>query len=135
MAEGEHSPHIVDVQEYFDDVIAEASHNWDNLARKLGFSENEIKVLRTDGPDQDRRCREMLHKWRNRKGMEATLQVLQQALVDIKERLTAEKLEGKTSTHKKKRKRKAKKANEVDSSEDSNVSSMENGLYAGFEVG
>eukprot|EP00058_Branchiostoma_floridae_P022284 XP_002607774.1 hypothetical protein BRAFLDRAFT_64173 [Branchiostoma floridae] len=96
---GEHSRHHVDVQKCFDDVVAEVSNNWDNLARKLRFSENEIKGLRTDEPDQDRRCREMLHRWRNREGAEATLQVLQQALVDIKERLTAERLEGPGTTH------------------------------------
>ncbi|KAI8513081.1 Nlrc4p [Branchiostoma belcheri] len=85
-----------DVEEYFDKVINGVSNKWDDLARKLGFNENEIKGIRTDEtlkPDQDHRCREVLHRWRNREGREATLQVLKQALIDIDERATAESLE------------------------------------------
>ncbi|XP_019641085.1 PREDICTED: uncharacterized protein LOC109482707 [Branchiostoma belcheri] len=85
-----------DVQKYFDKVIDGVSHKWDDLARKLGFNENKIKGIRTDEtlkPDQDHRCREVLHRWRNREGREATLQVLKQALIDIDERATAESLE------------------------------------------
>ncbi|KAI8489425.1 positive regulation of MHC class I biosynthetic process [Branchiostoma belcheri] len=83
----------VDVQKYFDKVIKGVSHKWDDLARKLGFNENEIKGIETLKPDQDHRCREMLNRWRNREGRGATLQALQQALIDIGERLTAESLE------------------------------------------
>ncbi|KAI8513104.1 hypothetical protein Bbelb_097430 [Branchiostoma belcheri] len=86
-------PAEADVQEYFDKVIDDVSHKWDDLARKLGFNENKIKGIRTDQPDQDHRCREVLHRWRNREGREATLQVLKQALIDIDERATAESLE------------------------------------------
>ncbi|XP_078682091.1 uncharacterized protein LOC144916679 isoform X1 [Branchiostoma floridae x Branchiostoma belcheri] len=97
MAEGQGAAGCsVDVQEYFDKVIRGVSNKWDDLARKLGFNENEIKGIRTDEtlkPDQDHRCREVLHRWRNREGREATLQVLKQALIDIDERLTAESLE------------------------------------------
>ncbi|KAI8513110.1 hypothetical protein Bbelb_097490 [Branchiostoma belcheri] len=82
------------VQKYVDKVISGVSYKWDNLARKLGFSENKIKGIRTDQPDQDHRCREVLNRWRNREGREATLQVLKQALIDIDERATAESLEG-----------------------------------------
>ncbi|KAI8491284.1 hypothetical protein Bbelb_309170 [Branchiostoma belcheri] len=84
----------VDVQKYFDKVSNGVSHKWDDLAPKLGFSENEIKGIRTDERNQDRRCREMLHRWRNREGSRATLQDLKQALVDIGERRTKESLEG-----------------------------------------
>ncbi|XP_035678881.1 NACHT, LRR and PYD domains-containing protein 3-like [Branchiostoma floridae] len=72
-----------DVQEYFDDVIGEVSHKWDDLARKLGFKENRIKGIRSSERDNDHRCREVLNRWRNREGRRATLQVLQQALIDI----------------------------------------------------
>eukprot|EP00058_Branchiostoma_floridae_P008308 XP_002593796.1 hypothetical protein BRAFLDRAFT_75745 [Branchiostoma floridae] len=82
-----------DVKIYFDKVIARASSNWDNLALQLGFDMNEIKGIETLKPDQDRRCREMLHRWRNREGSDATLQVLKQALIDIGEKRTAESLE------------------------------------------
>ncbi|XP_078583465.1 uncharacterized protein LOC144866125 isoform X2 [Branchiostoma floridae x Branchiostoma japonicum] len=76
----------------FKKVIAKASHKWDDLARELGFNENQIKGIETLKPDQDRRSREMLDRWRNREGSGATLQVLKQALIDIGERLTAESL-------------------------------------------
>ncbi|XP_078583804.1 uncharacterized protein LOC144866315 [Branchiostoma floridae x Branchiostoma japonicum] len=84
----------VDVHKYFDKVIAEVSHKWDDLARKLGFNENQIKGIDSSLPNQDHKCREVLHRWRNREGSEATLQVLKQALINIGERLTAETLEG-----------------------------------------
>ncbi|XP_019640600.1 PREDICTED: tumor necrosis factor receptor superfamily member 10A-like [Branchiostoma belcheri] len=83
-----------DVQKYFDKVINEVSHKWDDLARKLGFNENNIKGIKTDQPDQDHRCREVLDRWRNREGRKATLQVLKQALINIDEQATAESLEG-----------------------------------------
>ncbi|XP_019639576.1 PREDICTED: uncharacterized protein LOC109481439 [Branchiostoma belcheri] len=86
----------VDVEKYFDKVINGVSYKWDDLARKLGFNENEIKGIRTDEtlkPDQDHRCREVLNRWRNREGRGATLQVLKQALINIGERATAESLE------------------------------------------
>ncbi|CAH1251166.1 LRRC31 [Branchiostoma lanceolatum] len=93
MAEDEQDSHTVDVDECFDKVIAKVSRKWDDLARKLEFNENEISVIETLKPDQNRRCREMLNRWRNKKGREATLQVLKQALINIGERLTAESLE------------------------------------------
>eukprot|EP00058_Branchiostoma_floridae_P002429 XP_002587917.1 hypothetical protein BRAFLDRAFT_87305 [Branchiostoma floridae] len=82
-----------DVQGYFDDVIEEVSYKWDDLAWKLGFQDNEIKVIRDLERDHDRRCREMLNRWRNREGRGATLQVLIQALKNIGETRTAESLE------------------------------------------
>ncbi|XP_066271880.1 uncharacterized protein [Branchiostoma lanceolatum] len=86
---------LVDVQEeHFDDVIKEASARWDDLARKLGFNKNTIDVIRDLKPDQDSRCREMLERWSNREGREATLQALQQALIDIGETRTAQNLGG-----------------------------------------
>ncbi|XP_019620688.1 PREDICTED: uncharacterized protein LOC109467186 [Branchiostoma belcheri] len=100
----------IDVEEYFDRVINGISHKWDDLARKLGFNRNEIKGIRTDEPDQDHRCREVLDRWRNRKGRGATLQVLKQALINIDEQWTAESLEElrepQPSTSKRKRKEK-----------------------------
>ncbi|CAH1251152.1 NLRC5 [Branchiostoma lanceolatum] len=84
----------VDVQEYFDEVVRKVSHRWDDLARELGFDRNEIKGIRTTESSPDHRCREVLERWRNRKGSEAGLQVLKQALIDINERLTAERLDG-----------------------------------------
>ncbi|KAI8513080.1 hypothetical protein Bbelb_097190 [Branchiostoma belcheri] len=97
-----------DVQEYFDKVISGVSHKWDDLARKLGFGRNEIKGIGTTESSPDHRCREVLDRWRNREGREATLQVLKQALIDIDERATAESLEGspKPSSSQRKRKRK-----------------------------
>eukprot|EP00058_Branchiostoma_floridae_P001255 XP_002586743.1 hypothetical protein BRAFLDRAFT_105741 [Branchiostoma floridae] len=77
----------------FDTVVKEASHNWDGLAKELGFNQNEIKNIKSDVPDQARRCREILWKWKNKYGREATLEVLQQALVNIDEGDTAQALE------------------------------------------
>ncbi|KAI8488912.1 hypothetical protein Bbelb_334300 [Branchiostoma belcheri] len=74
----------------FEKVIAGVSHKWEDLARKLGFSEKQIDGIHSSKIDQDRRCRKMLRRWRKMKGMEATLKVLKQALIDIDERLTAE---------------------------------------------
>eukprot|EP00058_Branchiostoma_floridae_P002437 XP_002587925.1 hypothetical protein BRAFLDRAFT_87313 [Branchiostoma floridae] len=88
-----------DVRGYFDDVIEEISHKWDDLAWKLGFQDNEIKVIRDLERDHDHRCREMLTRWRNREGSKATLQVLQQALEKIGETRTAESLEGTTTSN------------------------------------
>ncbi|XP_035665912.1 caspase-2-like [Branchiostoma floridae] len=82
-----------DVSVHFDTVVKEASHNWDGLAKELGFNRNEIRNIKSDVPDQDRRCREVLWKWKNKYGREATLQVLQEALVNIEEGDTAQALE------------------------------------------
>ncbi|XP_078679353.1 uncharacterized protein LOC144915005 isoform X2 [Branchiostoma floridae x Branchiostoma belcheri] len=81
-----------DMQACFEKVIAGVSHKWEDLARKLGFSEKQIDRIHSSKIDQDRRCREMLRRWRKMKGMEATLKVLKQALIDIDESLTAESL-------------------------------------------
>ncbi|XP_035660412.1 uncharacterized protein LOC118405115, partial [Branchiostoma floridae] len=88
-----------DVQGFFYDVIKEISHKWDDLARELGFHDNEIKVIRDLERDHDHRCREMLTRWRNREGREATLEVLKQALKNIGETRTAESLEGPTTSN------------------------------------
>eukprot|EP00058_Branchiostoma_floridae_P013370 XP_002598858.1 hypothetical protein BRAFLDRAFT_90118 [Branchiostoma floridae] len=83
----------VDVEnDVFEKVVANVSNKWDDLARKLGFSRNQIKGIQLLEPDNDHRCREMLHRWRNREGMRATIHILKQALIDIDERLTAERL-------------------------------------------
>ncbi|XP_019632346.1 PREDICTED: uncharacterized protein LOC109475980 [Branchiostoma belcheri] len=130
MAEGQRDSHSDDMQKYFDKVITEVSNKWDDLARKLGFSDNQIDVIHGSRTDQDHRCREMLRRWRNKNGKKATLQVLKKALINIDERLTAESLEvlGKKTRQKRERKRKAKQPHE-DSSEES--SSMGNDLHAG----
>ncbi|KAI8513400.1 positive regulation of MHC class I biosynthetic process [Branchiostoma belcheri] len=111
----------VDVQKYFDNVIKGASNKWDNLARKLGFNENDIKGIEMLKTDQDHRCREMLERWRNRDGREASLQVLKQALIEIEERLTAENLEGLKRRKKRERKNKARQPYPEDSSDESNL--------------
>ncbi|KAI8501662.1 luteolysis [Branchiostoma belcheri] len=86
----------VDVSEHFDTVIKGVSNKWDDLAEALGFTDNEIKGLRHDQylHNQDKKCREVLHKWKNKHGRRATLQVLYDALINIEEEETAEKLEG-----------------------------------------
>ncbi|KAI8480038.1 hypothetical protein Bbelb_422460 [Branchiostoma belcheri] len=81
-----------DMQVCFEKVIAGVSHKWDDLARKLGFSENQIDGIYNFKLDQDHRCGEMLRRWRNREATGATLQVLKQALISIGERLTADSL-------------------------------------------
>eukprot|EP00058_Branchiostoma_floridae_P002883 XP_002588371.1 hypothetical protein BRAFLDRAFT_63321 [Branchiostoma floridae] len=82
----------LDVEQCFDYVIKEVSSKWDDLARKLGFNENKIRVIQHSNRDDDHMCREVLKQWRNDKGSKATLQVLQQALIDIGQTLTAESL-------------------------------------------
>ncbi|KAI8489409.1 positive regulation of MHC class I biosynthetic process [Branchiostoma belcheri] len=109
----------VHVQEAFDKVINGVSHKWDDLARKLGFDRNEIKCIGTTESSPNHRCREMLDRWRNREGREATLQVLKQALENIDERLTAESLEVQKTRKKRKRRRKPKEHQEDDSSQES----------------
>ncbi|XP_078681746.1 uncharacterized protein LOC144916493 [Branchiostoma floridae x Branchiostoma belcheri] len=110
----------VDMQKDFDKIIKCASQKWDDLARKLEFNENEIKGIRTDQPDQDHRCREILRRCRNRDGRKATLQVLKQALIEIEERLTAESLDGLKRRKKRERKKKARQPYQEDSSDESN---------------
>ncbi|XP_066301937.1 FAS-associated death domain protein-like [Branchiostoma lanceolatum] len=84
-----------DVSRYFDKVVRGVSANWDDLARKLNFEENEIDGIEDKKPDVDSRCREMLKRWRNRKGKgkAATLQALKKALIKIGHQLTADSLE------------------------------------------
>ncbi|XP_066264932.1 uncharacterized protein [Branchiostoma lanceolatum] len=65
-----------DMQVCIEKTIAGVSSKWDHLALKLGFSENEIDGIQTSKIDQDRMCREMLRRWRNKNGSEATLRVL-----------------------------------------------------------
>ncbi|XP_078621205.1 uncharacterized protein LOC144887686 [Branchiostoma floridae x Branchiostoma japonicum] len=83
----------VDVSKYFDKVVDDVSSDWDNLARKLNFSENQIDGIRRKKDDEERRCREMLRKWKNREGKAATLQALKKALIKIEQRDVAERLE------------------------------------------
>ncbi|XP_035665039.1 NLR family CARD domain-containing protein 4-like [Branchiostoma floridae] len=80
------------VEESFEKVVDGVSHKWDDLARELGFRRTEIKGLRSSKPNAKYRCREMLDRWRDRKGSDATLQVLKQALINIGERQTTEML-------------------------------------------
>ncbi|XP_078703589.1 uncharacterized protein LOC144928780 [Branchiostoma floridae x Branchiostoma belcheri] len=85
-----------DVSRYFDKVVRGASANWDDLARKLKFEENEIDEILELKRGNNSRCREMLKRWRNRKGKAgkaATLQTLKKALTKIGHTLTAESLE------------------------------------------
>ncbi|XP_035664097.1 death-associated protein kinase dapk-1-like [Branchiostoma floridae] len=77
----------------FGKVIRGTSADWDNLAWELNFEENEIRVIREMEHDCDRRCREMLERWRNREGEAANVQALKKALIKIGHRLTAETLE------------------------------------------
>ncbi|XP_035660052.1 uncharacterized protein LOC118404806, partial [Branchiostoma floridae] len=88
-----------DVLGYFDDVIEQVSNKWDDLARRLGFHDNEIKVIRELERDLDHRCREMLTRWRNREGSRATLQLLKQALENIGETRTAESIAGNATSN------------------------------------
>ncbi|XP_078703253.1 uncharacterized protein LOC144928581 [Branchiostoma floridae x Branchiostoma belcheri] len=86
----------VDVRRYFDKVVRGASAKWDDLARRLKFEENEIDGIRDLRRDNDSRCREVLKRWRNRKGKAGkttTLQTLKKALKKIGHTLTAESLE------------------------------------------
>ncbi|XP_035659394.1 uncharacterized protein LOC118404429 [Branchiostoma floridae] len=84
----------VNMEDYFDKVIKNVSYKWYDLARKVGFKRGEIEAIRAteslQGPDK--KCREVLERWLERNGTNATLQVLQQALIDIEERHTAEEL-------------------------------------------
>ncbi|XP_035659023.1 uncharacterized protein LOC118404132 isoform X2 [Branchiostoma floridae] len=84
----------VDVKNYFKIVIKGASNKWEELADELGFDDNEIGVIRDLKRDDDRRCKEMLTRWRNRKGRDATLQVLKKALIDIDQAMVAQSLNG-----------------------------------------
>ncbi|XP_066269088.1 uncharacterized protein [Branchiostoma lanceolatum] len=84
----------VDVEDYFEKVIAKVSYKWDDLARRLGLKRGEIKAIEATPAlrDPKKRCREVLERWREGKDSEATLQVLQQALIEMGERRTAESL-------------------------------------------
>ncbi|XP_078665731.1 uncharacterized protein LOC144908097 [Branchiostoma floridae x Branchiostoma belcheri] len=83
-----------DVNEYFDNVVTKVSHKWDDLARQLGSkTRNEIREIRASEPDDEHRCRKVLERWRNKMGEEATLQILNQALVAIDEYQAVETFE------------------------------------------
>eukprot|EP00058_Branchiostoma_floridae_P013942 XP_002599430.1 hypothetical protein BRAFLDRAFT_106573 [Branchiostoma floridae] len=44
-----------DADDYFGDVVDAVSNKWDDLARKLGFTRNEIKGIKTSERDNDHR--------------------------------------------------------------------------------
>ncbi|XP_019628349.1 PREDICTED: uncharacterized protein LOC109472925 [Branchiostoma belcheri] len=84
----------VDEKAIFDKVVENVSYKWEELARKLGLKRGEIETIRVTeslhGPE--RKCREVLERWLARDADKATLQVLKQALIDIKEENTAQSL-------------------------------------------
>ncbi|XP_019626604.1 PREDICTED: malignant fibrous histiocytoma-amplified sequence 1 homolog [Branchiostoma belcheri] len=82
----------VDWKKYFKTVITNVPHRWDDLAEELGFKRGERKAMKSDIHDSCGRCKEVLERWRAKKGKEATIQVLKQALIDIDEKLTADSL-------------------------------------------
>ncbi|XP_078585275.1 uncharacterized protein LOC144867270 [Branchiostoma floridae x Branchiostoma japonicum] len=84
------------MDDYFEIVVNNVSFKWEDLARKLGFEYSRISALRTDllYPSPDQKCMHILQTWISNTESQDPLQDLKQALIDIGERRTAEKLEG-----------------------------------------
>ncbi|XP_019632775.1 PREDICTED: uncharacterized protein LOC109476302 [Branchiostoma belcheri] len=71
-----------DVQLFFNFVAKKVGRKWKDLARQLGFMEANIEEI-DDLPrlhDHTDRCREVLKRWHQEKGHDATLGVLTEAL-------------------------------------------------------
>ncbi|XP_066301413.1 tumor necrosis factor receptor superfamily member 1A-like [Branchiostoma lanceolatum] len=67
---------------------------WKDLARRLGFAEYTIGVFEAKHRDPRESCMEMLTSWQQRTGLEGTIEVLKEALVNAELKGIADHLEG-----------------------------------------
>ncbi|XP_019628351.1 PREDICTED: uncharacterized protein LOC109472926 [Branchiostoma belcheri] len=82
-------------------VVSSVSYKWDDLARELGLERGEIETIRRDSqyPGPDDKCREILERWLEKTTSTDPLRDLKTALIDIRERRTAQSLDiGATAT-------------------------------------
>ena len=71
------------------------SKNWQDVARKLSFSEQDINSIKVGNPQNPAdESLEMLHQWLDREGSEATVSILCKALIASKARDHAESVFG-----------------------------------------
>ncbi|KAI8514837.1 Glutamate receptor ionotropic, NMDA 2B [Branchiostoma belcheri] len=77
----------------FDIVSNGVGRAWSNLANHLGLGHNEVQEIEDMYKEHSRRCFEVLTRWGDRNGREATLQVLIDALITIDKKLVAEEIE------------------------------------------
>eukprot|EP00058_Branchiostoma_floridae_P017155 XP_002602643.1 hypothetical protein BRAFLDRAFT_81924 [Branchiostoma floridae] len=88
-----------DVSHHFDFVSRKVGSTWSDLARKLGFDHNETDEIRDQHRDHRRRCLEVLNRWKDKKGKDATLKRLKTALTYIGGKNIADILEEDVSSH------------------------------------
>ncbi|CAH1255559.1 Hypp1561 [Branchiostoma lanceolatum] len=88
---------ISDVSKYFRYIKTNVAGGWEDLAGELGFSRAEITTIRDrDGnKDYKTRCQDMLGEWQTRKGNDATIDVLMNALEDLELKKVADGLKNK----------------------------------------
>ncbi|XP_078594476.1 uncharacterized protein LOC144872292 [Branchiostoma floridae x Branchiostoma japonicum] len=68
------------LEKYFFFIKEEVSSDWRNLAFLLGFGRSERENINERNRDDKSRCMDLLEEWHNRKGREATIEVLMEAL-------------------------------------------------------
>ncbi|XP_078608239.1 uncharacterized protein LOC144880111 isoform X2 [Branchiostoma floridae x Branchiostoma japonicum] len=72
-----------DVTKHFGMIVKKVGIRWKDLAEKLGFSFEDIQVVDHNirHRDDKDKCREILHRWHQRNGRAATVELLKDALV------------------------------------------------------
>eukprot|EP00058_Branchiostoma_floridae_P001168 XP_002586656.1 hypothetical protein BRAFLDRAFT_105686 [Branchiostoma floridae] len=90
-----------DVRRYFDDVVDNAKHDWEDLAYRLDIPTPDIRATdRTRRSDPTQCCRDVLNLWVGMNGRGATLDILKDALAGCKHQDVVDIIESKTtSTH------------------------------------
>ncbi|XP_019633038.1 PREDICTED: uncharacterized protein LOC109476507 [Branchiostoma belcheri] len=68
---------------YFYYIKQQVCDEWEDLAGFLGFDPPAIKNIKGRNPDDASRCRDLLGEWQRRKGDEATMGVVMEALSDM----------------------------------------------------
>ncbi|XP_078662206.1 uncharacterized protein LOC144906117 [Branchiostoma floridae x Branchiostoma belcheri] len=83
---------IQGVRRYFVFIKNKVSSDWKDLAWCLGFETPDIKNINGKEHDDKSRCMELLQEWHKRKGSEATIHVLMEALKNAQLQLVVDSL-------------------------------------------
>ena len=63
-------------------VAKQVNTSWERLARGLGLSPAEIKIIQEEDKYDQQRCCKVLHTWCQRHGAEATIKKLMETLTE-----------------------------------------------------
>ncbi|KAI8509300.1 hypothetical protein Bbelb_131480 [Branchiostoma belcheri] len=85
---------IQGVRRYFIFIKNKVSSDWKDLAWCLGFETPDIDNIEGKRRDDKSRCMELLQEWHKRKGNEATMDVLMEALKNAQLQLVVDSLKG-----------------------------------------